>query len=163
MRGWYLLDEGGRSGPGNWSKVRTSWNKDVAMPHGWAIAELWLLLRDSLVHEDGDKLVLLTGVDPQWFNDVRGVHVRRSAHALWVLSFSYRPKRWSTRTQSRGFGRTSRRLCPGVVAQEAAARRSRRKSDRTCRGRSRCSCRQAQKGVMIEFTELVKKPTAERK
>ena len=33
----------------------------------WAIAEMWLLLRDCLVYEDGDRLVLLAGVPPEWF------------------------------------------------------------------------------------------------
>ena len=65
-RGWYAFDEGGKSGPGGWHHLRTTWDKDVAMPHGWANAELHLLIRDSLVYEDGDKLVLLAGVPPQW-------------------------------------------------------------------------------------------------
>jgi hypothetical protein len=90
MRGWYVMDEGGASGPGNWSKVRTNWNKDVAMPHGWAIAELWLLLRDSLVHEDNDRLVLFAGVDPAWFIDPRGMAVRDLPTHFGTLSFSYR-------------------------------------------------------------------------
>jgi hypothetical protein len=67
MRGWYALDEGGESGPGIWPKLRTTWNPRVAMPHGWALAELWLLLRDSVVFEDEDRLVLFAGVPPQWF------------------------------------------------------------------------------------------------
>jgi hypothetical protein len=58
-RGWYAFDEGGKSGPGGWHHLRTTWDKHVAMPHGWATAELHLLIRDSLLHEDGDKLVLL--------------------------------------------------------------------------------------------------------
>ncbi len=77
MRGWYALDEGGPSGPGNWGKVKTNWKvenkgpKGVgsshAMPHGWAIAEMHLLLRDALVFEDGERLVLFAGVPPEWF------------------------------------------------------------------------------------------------
>jgi hypothetical protein len=77
MRGWYAFDEGGPSGPGNWGKVRTNWevkrNPDgsvksaMAMPHGWAIAEMQLLLRDALAFEDGDKLVLFAGVPADWF------------------------------------------------------------------------------------------------
>jgi hypothetical protein len=67
MRGWYAFDEGGKSGAGGWKHLRTTWNGDVAMPHGWAIAEAWLLLRDALAFEDGDRLVLLPGVPPDWF------------------------------------------------------------------------------------------------
>ncbi|HYW78389.1 MAG TPA: hypothetical protein VE890_02395, partial [Thermoguttaceae bacterium] len=67
MQAWYAFDEGGRSGQGGWRFARTTWNAGVAMPHGWAIAEMWLLLRDSLVYEDGDRLVLLAGVAPEWF------------------------------------------------------------------------------------------------
>jgi hypothetical protein len=91
MQGWYLLDEGGQSGPGNWSKVRTNWDKNVAMPHGWAIAELWLLLRDSLVHEDGNQLVLFSGIDPAWFSDARGMAFRDLPTHFGALSLAYRP------------------------------------------------------------------------
>ncbi len=67
MRGWYAFDEGGRSGSGGWGHVRTTWNSSVAMPHGWAIAEVWLLMRDCLVFEANQWLVLLSGVPPAWF------------------------------------------------------------------------------------------------
>jgi hypothetical protein len=77
MRGWYAFDEGGPSGPGNWGKVRTDWrverNPDgsaksaMAMPHGWAIAEMQLLLRDALAFEDDDRLVLFAGTPEEWF------------------------------------------------------------------------------------------------
>jgi len=66
MRGWYAFDEGGESAPGNWPKLRTAWTPTVAMPHAWSLAELWLLMRDSLVHEDGDRLVLFAGVPRKW-------------------------------------------------------------------------------------------------
>lgn len=67
MKGWYLFDEGGKSSSGGWNYYRTKWDPSCAMPHGWAIAELWLLIRDSLVYEDGNKLVLFSGIDPKWF------------------------------------------------------------------------------------------------
>lgn len=67
MQGWYAFDEGGDSGQGNWTKVLTTWNPSIAMPHGWAIAEMHLLLRDSLLFEDGERAVLLAGVSPLWF------------------------------------------------------------------------------------------------
>jgi hypothetical protein len=77
MRGWYLLDEGGKSGAGGWGRVRTRWNGDVAMPHGWAVAEFWLLLRDCLVFEDKGHLILLAGIPPKWFTHEDGFKIER--------------------------------------------------------------------------------------
>lgn len=66
MYGWYAFDEGGPSGPGGWRFARTTWNPGVAMPHGWACAEMFLLLRDCLAFEDHDQLILLAGVPEAW-------------------------------------------------------------------------------------------------
>lgn len=72
-RGFFAFDEGGKSGAGGWKDktgkplLRTTWNGDVAMPHGWAIAELHLLIRDALVYEEDGRLVLLAGIPPEWF------------------------------------------------------------------------------------------------
>jgi hypothetical protein len=84
MRGWYAFDEGGPSGPGNWGKVRSDWrverNTDgsaksaMAMPHGWAIAEMQLLLRDALAYENGDNLILFAGVPEEWFAQPMEIH-----------------------------------------------------------------------------------------
>jgi len=93
MRGWYVFDEGGRSGPGGWRHVRTTWKAGVAMPHGWAIAELWLLLRDSLLFEDGQRLVLLAGIDPRWFRHEQSIAVERLATHFGVCSLTYAPTR----------------------------------------------------------------------
>ena len=90
MRGWYALDEGGGSGSGTWYRTRTNWphskerpgdNHAVAMPHGWAIAEFWLLLRDSIAFEDGDSLVVFGGVPPEWFQAEEGM-VAKGIHRL---------------------------------------------------------------------------------
>lgn len=75
MKGWYAFDEGGKSGSGGWGRVRTKWNGSVAMPHGWAIAELWLLMRDCLVFENNQRLVLLSGVPPIWFTHKDGIKI----------------------------------------------------------------------------------------
>lgn len=91
MRGWYAFDEGGKSGPGGWRHVRTKWNPDVAMPHGWAIAELWLLLRDCLLYEDGDRLVLLSGVPPEWFTHPEGIEIKSLPTHFGLWSFRYVP------------------------------------------------------------------------
>ena len=73
MQRWYAFDEGGKSGSGGWGHLRTTWNGSVAMPHGWAIAEVHLLLRDCLAYEDDGRLVLFAGVP------VRLVHRPRRA------------------------------------------------------------------------------------
>jgi hypothetical protein len=99
MQGWYALDEGGLSGTGGWHRTRTKWkhsktelgeNRAVAMPHGWAIAEYWLLVRDCLVFEDEGRLVLLGGVPPEWFRDSRGMSMRGMNTYFGPLSLDYR-------------------------------------------------------------------------
>ena len=89
MRGWYVFDEGGRSGSGGWRFCRTTWNPGVAMPHGWAIAELWLLVRDSLVFEDGERLVLLGGVPPAWFTGTEPIILEGLPTWFGPLTFKY--------------------------------------------------------------------------
>jgi hypothetical protein len=76
MRRWYAFDEGGKSGSGGWGHLRTKWNGSVAMPHGWAVAEVHLLLRDCLVYEDGGRLILFAGVPAAWFTDRAGMRIR---------------------------------------------------------------------------------------
>jgi hypothetical protein len=76
MRGWYAFDEGGKSGSGGWGHLRTKWNGSVAMPHGWAIAEVCLLLRDCLAYEDNGRLVLFAGVPPTWFTQPAGMSLQ---------------------------------------------------------------------------------------
>jgi hypothetical protein len=91
MRGWYAFDENGESGEGGWmAPLRTRWTKTSAMPHGWAIAEVVLLLRDSLAFEDGDRLVLFGGVPEKWFKDKDGMTVDDLPTHFGELGFSYR-------------------------------------------------------------------------
>jgi len=90
LRGWYAFDEGGRSGSGGWPHVRTTWNGDVAMPHGWAIAEMQLLLRDSLLFEDGGKLVLFAGVPPEWFTHESGMSIASLPTHFGPLSVAWK-------------------------------------------------------------------------
>jgi hypothetical protein len=91
MRGWYAFDEGGKSGAGGWPHARTTWSPDVAMPHGWAIAELWLLLRDSLLFEDGDRLVILGGVPAEWLTGKAPISVTAMPTHFGPCSFTYKP------------------------------------------------------------------------
>lgn len=100
MRGWYAFDEGGGSSSGGWHRLRTTWprsverpgdNRSVAMPHGWAIAEFWLLLRDCLVFEDHDRLVLLSGIPEVWFKHKAGMAVQNLPTHFGNLTVHWRP------------------------------------------------------------------------
>lgn len=76
MRDWYAFDEGGKSGSGGWGHLRTTWNGSVAMPHGWAIAEFHLLLRDCLVFEDRQRVILFAGIPEAWFTHEEGMEIQ---------------------------------------------------------------------------------------
>jgi hypothetical protein len=89
MRGWYAFDEGGKSGSGGWGHLRTRWNGSVAMPHGWAIAEVHLLLRDCLAYEDGDRLVLFAGIPENWFTHEDGLTIRNLPTQFGTLDVSW--------------------------------------------------------------------------
>jgi len=90
MRNWYAFDEGGRSGQGGWRHLRTTWPHGVAMPHGWAIAELHLLLRDCILFEDSGGLVLLAGVKPEWFSAAEGMSAANMPTHFGTCSFAYK-------------------------------------------------------------------------
>jgi len=66
---WKTLNEGGPSSKGYWSELSTNpfWVPKIAMPHGWSIASLLALIRNSLVFEHNGYCVLLSGVPPHWF------------------------------------------------------------------------------------------------
>ncbi len=90
MHGWNAFDEGGKSGAGGWRHLNTTWNGDVAMPHGWAIAELALLLRDCLLHEDGDRLILFPGVPDMWYTHPAGIEIANLPTAFGPIRLSYK-------------------------------------------------------------------------
>ncbi len=71
--------------------MRTTWRRDVAMPHGWATAELALLMRDCLVFEDERRLVVCAGVPPQWFSDPVGMELRDWPTEFGTCSMAYVP------------------------------------------------------------------------
>lgn len=96
MHGWFAFDEGGLSGIGNWDRLRSRIEikpfdgktlGTMAMPHGWAIAEFHLLLRDSLAYEDNLRLVLFSGIPENWFEKPMSVH-NMPTH-FGRLSFDY--------------------------------------------------------------------------
>jgi len=89
MQRWYAFDEGGQSGSGGWGHLRTTWNGNVAMPHGWAIAELHLLLRDCLAFEESGQLVLFAGMPEDWFKAPDGIEIRDLPTYFGPLSLSW--------------------------------------------------------------------------
>jgi len=53
FRSWKLLDEGGPSSEGYWKHLSNwLWDPQVAVPHGWSLASLCLLIRDCIVREE---------------------------------------------------------------------------------------------------------------
>ncbi len=69
------MDEGGSSAPGGWRNCITEWHNNVAMPHGWAVAELVHLIRDSLVFEDTDNVAVFCGIPESWYTSENPIMV----------------------------------------------------------------------------------------
>lgn len=67
-----------------WDDIRS------VTPHGWTAAELFLLLRDCLVHEEGDTLVIGQGVPVHWQH--HAFSVENLPTYFGVVSFTYAPK-----------------------------------------------------------------------
>jgi hypothetical protein len=100
MQGWYAFDEGGPSGVGGWMHLLTTWSwsypkpnwapvSAATMPHGWVLAELWLLMRDCLLFEDGDRLILVGGVAPAWFTSKEGMAIEGLPTHFGPCTFRY--------------------------------------------------------------------------
>jgi hypothetical protein len=51
-----------------WKRTRGWDDIEYVTPHGWTAAELFLLLRDCLAREDGDKLVIGSGIPSAWLD-----------------------------------------------------------------------------------------------
>jgi len=135
MRGWYALDEGGPSGVGGWGWVRTTWpitplpwdkhtRGTVAMPHGWAVAEFHLLLRDCLLYEDGGRLVLFAGVPPEWFTHRAGMRWRNLPTHFGPSSVHCQPRADGAEIELSGPAKPPQgfalRLPPGLAARASA-------------------------------------------
>ena len=98
MKDWFAFDEGGYSGGiHTWNRFDSDWalNKNVnefqAMPHTWAIAEVWHLIRDSICFENGDTLVLFAGIPESWFSDPAGVTVESFPTYFGTYTFRLTP------------------------------------------------------------------------
>ena len=62
------------------------------MPHGWAIAEVWLLMRDCLVFESYQQLVLLSGIGAEWFTHRDGFSIKDLPTYFGKLNLLWKPK-----------------------------------------------------------------------
>lgn len=85
------------------------------MPHGWAIAEMWLLLRDCLVYEGEDRLHLLPGVPPEWFTGDQAMAVENLPTYFGICSFAYMPDGNDAMLTFHGRRFTTRRFCPRIA------------------------------------------------
>jgi hypothetical protein len=57
------------------------------MPHGWAAGEYVLLHRNSLVYENGKKLELCWGVQPDWLKDGAKLSVKQAPTEFGKVQF----------------------------------------------------------------------------
>jgi hypothetical protein len=73
------------------------------VPHGWGAAEYVSLLRNMLVREQGNGVVLLSALSPSWLKPGQTVAVRRGATAFGPITFTLRTRSggatlsWSSR------------------------------------------------------------------
>ena len=58
------------------------------MPHSWAAAEWVLYLRDALLREDGDRLVLADAVPAPWMQDGRRVEIHGAPTRLGTAGYA---------------------------------------------------------------------------
>jgi hypothetical protein len=58
-------------------------------PHGWTAAEVFLLLRDCLAREEGDKLIIGSGIPASLLT--QAFSVRNLPTYFGKLSFGYEP------------------------------------------------------------------------
>ena len=72
-----------------WQRTR-GWDQiKYVTPHGWTAAEVFTLLRDCLAREDGDKLILGSGVPKDWMTNP--FSVKDMPTYFGKLSFEYEP------------------------------------------------------------------------
>jgi hypothetical protein len=80
-----------------WQKTR-GWDRmRCVTPTGWTLSEMFLLLRDCLAYEDGDRLVLGLGVPSIWMDKPFGVQALPTHFG--ALSYHYDPTQRTLRVQ----------------------------------------------------------------
>lgn len=61
--------------------------------HGWAAAEWIMMLRNSFVREEGDRLVVGAGIEPEWLNGEERLFIGPAPTAFGPVEFSFEPRR----------------------------------------------------------------------
>ncbi|MEP7291967.1 MAG: hypothetical protein ABI835_09295, partial [Chloroflexota bacterium] len=72
-----------------WQRTRGWDHIRYVTPHGWTAAELFLLLRDCLAREEGDALIIGSGIPEAWLESA--FSVQNLPTYFGELSFSYQP------------------------------------------------------------------------
>ena len=101
LKGWYAMDESGLPlsimvesfgwNPTAWAKYRTVCDYAYELPHGMAVSDLFLLMRDCLLFEDGEQLILLGGVPEDWFTAKEGITMTGMYTWFGRCSLAYMP------------------------------------------------------------------------
>jgi hypothetical protein len=73
-----------------WQRTRGWDHINYVTPHGWTAAEIFLLLRDCLVREEDDKLIIGSGVPAAWMQ--QAFSVRNLPTHFGSVSFSFTPE-----------------------------------------------------------------------
>lgn len=72
------------------------------MPHSWAGADLVTAVRNLLVYEQGERLVLLAGIPEAWVVDASGVRVERLPTYFGALDLTAREQEHQLRVEVHG-------------------------------------------------------------
>ncbi len=74
-----------------WQRTR-GWDRiRYVTPHGWTAAELFLLLRDCMLYEKGDTLIIGAGVPESWMSDDKGFGINNAPSHFGNISWQYNP------------------------------------------------------------------------
>ena len=88
--GLYSYHEGYGNDNLLWQRVRGWDDYYIVTPHGWTASEFFLLLRDCLAREEGDKMIIGSGIPEDWM--MSEFKVTGMPTYFGKLSFKYEPK-----------------------------------------------------------------------
>ena len=72
-----------------WPRTRGWDDVECVTPHGWTAAEVFHLLRDCLVREEGDNLIIGSGIPKEWLREK--IEVKDMPTYFGKVSFAYDP------------------------------------------------------------------------
>lgn len=85
----YSESNGDENSSLQWQRTRGWDHISYVTPHAWTAAELFLLLRDCLAREEGDSLIIGSGIPKAWLNSA--FEVKELPTYFGKLSFKYEP------------------------------------------------------------------------